>query len=140
MSKNWKPWIISLTELPQAREAKIDASFFPPVSEESLSEWEVKHEAMVPPELRSYLAKSDGLEAQRGEIWPVLPMAKWEFLDCGCVSPAPWIRFGETQEYRYLLSLDDRELVYRHETFVSEEKFFAASFSKYLEKVFANEA
>lgn len=137
---DWKPWIISLTELPAAREAKIDASFFPPVSEASLAAWESEHGSCIPRELRSFQFESDGLEAQRGEIWPVLPMSKWEFLDCGCVSPDPWIRFAETLKFRYLISLDDRGLIYRHETFGSKEEFFAASFSKYLEKVFANEA
>lgn len=137
---DWKPWIISLTELPAARGAKIDASFFPPIPKETLAAWETEHGAEIPPLIRSFLERSDGLEAQRGEIWPVLPLAKWEFLDCGCASPDPWIRFGETKEFRYLISLDGRGLIYRHETFGSNDEFFTASFTKYLEKVFANAA
>lgn len=140
MTKDWKPWIISLTESPAAREAKIDASFFPPVPEATLAEWEAENGGLVPPELRSFLLASDGLEAQRGEIWPVLPLAKWEFLDCGCVSADPWIRFGETKEFLYLISLGEGCPIYRHERFGSDEQFFAAGFTKYLEKVFANAA
>ncbi len=137
---NWKPWIISLTEQHLAREAKIDASFFPPNSMASLEEWESENGAAVPCELRSFIETSDGLEAQRGEIWPVLPLAKWVLIDCGCISSGPWIRFGESQDFRYLISLDGRGLVFRHETFGSKDEFFAASFTKYMEKVFANEA
>jgi len=140
MAKDWKPWIISLTELPAAREAKIDASFFPPVSFETLAIREADHAVVIPPRLRSFIEHSDGLEAQRGEIWPVLPLAKWEFLDCGCISADPWIRFGETDAFRYLISLGEGCPVYRHEIFGSKEEFFAGDFEKYLEKVFRNEA
>lgn len=140
MAKDWKPWIISLTEFPAARKAKIDASFFPPANGETIKSWESDHAIVIPPQLRSFLEASDGLEAQRGEIWPVLPLEKWESIDCGCISAAPWIRFGETQAFRYLISLGEGYPVYRHETFGSKEEFFAGSFEKYLGKAFRNES
>ncbi|MEM9016060.1 MAG: SMI1/KNR4 family protein [Verrucomicrobiota bacterium] len=132
----WKPHIIALTEHPDARKAKRDASFFPPVLETRLAEWEVEHRIKLPSEMRSYLLQSDGLEAQRGEIWPVLPLSQWDVLNDECVSPDPWVRFGETEEYWYLLSVGHSPSIYRHRRFGSGEEFFATSFFSYLEKVF----
>jgi hypothetical protein len=137
--RNWKAHIISLTESGEARSRKIDASFFPPVEEVSLSNWEMEHGAPIPESIRSFLRQSDGLEAQRGEIWPVLPFAQWEFLHDECSGPDPWIRFGETENWRYLLSLGHSPSIYRHANFGSDEEFFAPSFDHYLEQIFRGE-
>lgn len=137
---SWKADIIALTEGPEARAAKIDASFFPPVSEGRLAAWETDHEIALPGEIRSYLLQSDGLEAARGLMWPVLPLARWEVIDDPCASAHPWIRFGESATHRYLLSLGHSPSVYRHETFGSDEEFFAPTFRTYLQKVFRGEA
>jgi len=137
---NWKPHIIRLTESEKARAGKIDASFFPPVEESRLAEWEQKNEIYLPQEIRSYLLQSEGLEAQRGEAWPVLPLDQWDVLRDGCASAAPWVHFGETASHRYLLSTGHSPSIYRCETFGSNEEFFAATFSRYLELVFRGEA
>lgn len=76
MPSDWKPFIIGLTEGAAARAGKIDASFFPPVSERRLSDWEARHGHKVPGEIRGFLLQSEGLEAARGLLWPVLPLAK----------------------------------------------------------------
>lgn len=137
---NWKPHIIRLTESEEARAGKIDASFFPPVSETHLHSWEETNAVALPDEIRSYLLQSDGLEAQRGEAWPILPLAQWEVLHDECLSATPWIRFGETATHRYLLSTGHSPSIYRHKKFGSDEEFFAATFSRYLELVFRGEA
>lgn len=137
---DWKAHIIRLTELEQARAEKIDASFFPPVPESQVTDWEKTHDISLPGEIRSYLLQSDGLEARRGEAWPVLPLPRWEILRDECASATPWIRFGETATHRYLLSTGHSPSIYRHETFGSNEEFFAATFSRYLDLVFLGQA
>lgn len=135
----WKPHIIRMTEHPSARARKCDASFFPPVAPETLNSWESEHRLTLPNEIRSFLAQSDGLEAQRGEIWPVLPLKQWEVIRDECLSPHPWIRFGETEEFLYLLSMGHSPSIYRHGKFGSDEEFFAPGFDQYLGKVFRGE-
>jgi len=140
MPPSWKAEIIALTEGAEARAAKIDASFFPPVPPVRIEEWEHRHGTAMPEEIRSYLAQSDGLEAARGLIWPVLPLSRWVFLEDACACPHPWIRFGESATHFYLLSLGHSPSVYRCGHFGSDEEFFAPSFRAYLAKVFRGEA
>tara|TARA_R110000850_G_scaffold260906_3_gene388637 strand:- start:294 stop:710 length:417 start_codon:yes stop_codon:yes gene_type:complete len=135
----WKPFIIALTELPQARERKIDASFFPMVLSDQLERWESTHAHPIPEEIRSFMSQSNGLESQCGLMWPILPLEKWEFIHDECASAHPWIRFGETAEFRYLISLGHSPSIYRHATFGSDEEFFASTIPSYLEKVFRGE-
>ncbi len=139
MSPSWKVAILGLTECPEARAAKIDASFFPPVADDQLADWERSHRVILPGEIRSFLLQSDGLEAARGLLWPVLPLARWDLIDDLCASGHPWVRFGQCAGHRYLLSLGHSPSIYRHETFGSDEEFFASSFRSYLKKVFRGE-
>jgi|GEM_PF-467471 len=139
MSASWKKDIISLTELATAREGKIDASFFPPVKEERLQKWEAENAREIPVEIRSYLSQSDGLEAQRGEIWPVLPLAQWMLIDDACACAEPMIRFGETDDYLYHVSLGHSPSIYRAEKLGSSLHFATASFRKFLELIFRGE-
>ncbi len=139
MSPDWKAQIIRLTEAPEARAEKIDASFFPALTPETLNTWESEH-AVIPETIRSFLLQSDGLEAARGGLWPVLPLAQWEYIDDLCISGHPWIRFGETKDWRYLISLGHSPSIYRHEKAGSDEEFFTTGFSEYLEKVFRGQA
>lgn len=139
MPSAWKPEIVALTESPAARAGKIDASFFPPVSEATIAAWENQNGGAIPDEIRSYLLASDGLEAARGELWPVLPFRQWEWIDLPCASAHPWIRFGEGREHLYLISLGHSPSIYRHERFGDDLEFFARSFRAYLEKVFEGE-
>ncbi len=136
----WKADIITLTELPEARLKKIDASFFPPVAEGELIQWETAFQVTLPDGIRSFLLESDGLEACRGELWPVLPLARWEVINDPCAVVHPWIRFGEGWNHFYLLSLGHSPTIYRHARFGSNEEFFAAGFRPYLQKVFRGEA
>ncbi len=138
--QNWKAEIITLTEGAAARAAKIDASFFPGVPEARLAAWETAQATAIPAEIRSYLAQSDGLEAAQGQLWPVWPLARWEWIGESCAFPHPWIRFGESATHFYLLSLGHSPSVYRHERAGSEEEFFAPHFRGYLAKVFGGEA
>ena len=136
MPASWKKDIINLTEHPAAREGKIDASFFPPVQEVTIEAWERANSRKIPDEIRSYLLQSDGLEAQRGEIWPVLPIAQWTLIDDACACAEPVIRFGETEEYFYHISLGHSPSIYRAEKFGSRLEFSAASFRKFLAVIF----
>lgn len=140
MQDAWKPEIIALTESPAARAGKIDASFFPPVSEAIIAAWEIQNGGTIPDEIRSYLLASDGLEAARGELWPVLPFRLWEWIGLPCASAHPWIRFGEGREHLYLISLGHSPSIYLHERFGEDLEFFAKSFRAYLEKVFEGES
>jgi hypothetical protein len=139
MSVSWKKDIISLTEHPAAKEGKIDASFFPPVDEKRIEAWEKENVRKIPDEIRSYLSQSDGLEAQRGEIWPVLPLAQWTLIDDACACAEPMIRFGETEDYLYHVSLGHSPSIYRAEKLGSSLHFATASFQKFLELVFRGE-
>ena len=139
MACSWKAQIIQWTEHPRAIEGKIDASFFPGVPATGIEEWERTNEVTLPVEIRSYVLTSNGLEAQRGEIWPVLPLSEWQVVSQECSTPHPWIQFGETREYIYLLSLGHSPSIYRYARFGSDEEFFAPSFSQYLEKIFRGE-
>ncbi len=136
----WKPAIISLTEGPEARARKIDASFFPPVPEETLAAWEGKHDLVIPAELRTFVRQSDGLEAACGQMWPVLPFARWEAIDDACLSGHPWIRFGEGSDHHYLVSLGHSPSIYRYQRFGSDEEFFAPGFHDYLRRVFRGDS
>ncbi len=140
MTISWKKEIIALTEHPAAKAGKIDASFFPPVSEEAIQSWEIQQSRKIPGEIRSYLAQSDGLEAQRGEAWPVLPFSQWDLIDDACACSEPMLRFGETEEYFYHVSLGHSPSIYRAEKFGSRLEFATASFRKFLELVFRGEA
>lgn len=135
-TKDWKAIIISMTEGAIARDLRIDASFFPPVSTEQLSLWEGKHRLSLPDRIRSFLTISNGLEAHEGRIWPVLPIEDWIVFHDECVGKHPWLVFAETDEYRYLQATGDSEAIYRCSRFGSDEEFFAATFEKYLEQVF----
>jgi hypothetical protein len=53
-----------------------------------------------------------------------------------CLAPHPWIRFGETLDFVYLLSLGHSPSIYRHARFGSDEEFFAPGFGKFLEQIF----
>lgn len=136
MPRNWKADIISLTELPEARAKKIDASFFPPVSEEKIQDWEEAKGFEIPDEIRSFLTQSDGLEAQEGELWSVLPLDKWVLVDDACASSTPLLRFGESKDYTFTLSLGHSPSIYREEKYGPGEEFFASGFHAFLEKVF----
>ena len=140
MALSWKKEIIALTEHPAAKAGKIDASFFPPVSEETIQSREATYERNIPGEIRSYLAPSDGLVAQRGEMWPVLPFSQWELIDDACACAEPMLRFGETENFFYHVSLGHSPSIYRAEKFGSRLEFAAASFRKFLELVFRGEA
>jgi len=136
---NWKQHIISLTETPTACSGKIDASFFPPNNDETLSAWEANHQLTIPTEIRSFLMQSDGLEAQRGEIWPILPFSEWVLIDDPCATVHPWLQFGETAGHHYLLSLGHSPSIYRVQRFGSDQQFFASSFQRYLELIYRGE-
>lgn len=139
MIPSWKSEIIALTELPEARDLKIDASFFPPVAPGRILDWELQNQVGMPGEILSFMLQSDGLEASRGEFRPVLPLDQWEVIRDACASAHPWIRFGEAGEYRYILSLGHSPSIYRHERFGSDETFFARDFRQFLRKIFRNE-
>lgn len=139
MPTNWKPEIILLTEFPEAKRYKIDASFFPAVPEDRILAWEIENGVTLSCEIRSFLLQSDGLEVSRGEFWPIHPLSSWEVLRDECSSATPWIRFGESVSHRYLLSTGHSPSIYRHEIFGSEEEFFSSSLRGYLTKVFRNE-
>jgi len=139
MPSDWKSRIIRMTEHPAARASKIDASFFPPASKSLLAEVERRSGFDIPPEFRDYLAVSDGLEAQRGEIWPILPLSRWKWIDDLRAVPVPAFRFGESPRFRYLVFTDDSPTIHRHDIAGAEVEFFARNLTQYLEKIFRGE-
>ena len=106
----------------------------------AIHKWETENDRNIPEEIRSYLLQSDGLEAQRGEIWPVLPLAQWILIDDACACAEPMIRFGETEDYLYHVSLGHSPSIYRAERLGSSLHFATASFRKFLELVFSGRA
>lgn len=134
---NWKREIIKLTEMDAARASKTDSTFFPPVSEEQISDWEKKNEVQMPPEWASFYLQSNGLEARKGELVPLLPLEECSVLPRGCSLENPWIEIGKSPTHRYFLNLDrDSPTVWRVEEFGSEKEFFAANPANYLKAVF----
>lgn len=132
----WKPHIIGLTEYPEARASRIDASFFPPVTEARLREWEQEREVRVPEDLAGFLLQSDGLEAQTGWMWPVLPLPEWEVFFDGCQGAQPWVRFGRSREGHYWWSPGCGTSIYRTDLSGGDPEFFASGFHRYLELLF----
>lgn len=133
---DWKQYVIELTEHPAAVSDRTDASFFPPVSEERLRQWEKENKARLPDRMRNFLQTSDGLEARVGRIWPILPLSAWERIDLPCAFSDPFLRFGRTETHRYLVSLGHSPSIYRHEEFGGEAEFFAQSLDDYLARIF----
>lgn len=133
--RNWKAKIMDLVANLAIQSQKIDTLFFSAVTETKLHGWETKH-ASIPDEIRSFLAQSDGLAADRGLLKPVWHLEQWEHIDDLCISGHPWVRFGEDEEYFYLLSLGHSPSIYRHAKDGSDEEFFASGFLSYLEKFF----
>ncbi|MEM1295239.1 MAG: SMI1/KNR4 family protein [Verrucomicrobiota bacterium] len=137
----WKPHIISLTEHPQARARKCDASFFPPVAEQAILQLEKEGAFQIPSQLRSFIGQSDGLEARRGEIWPVLPTGQWSGLptDSAGKEATDFVGFGETDRGSYLFSVSQSEVIFQRTTPEAEVVPFAQDFCEYLNKIFHDE-
>jgi hypothetical protein len=133
---NWKQHLIALTEQESARALKLDVSFFPPVREEGLLAWEATHAAVIPGELRGFLAESDGLEVGIGTRWVVRPLAEWDVREDLCSSRHRWVCFGDDATHRYLFPLAEQASIYQEERYGADEHFFAATFRRYLELVF----
>lgn len=133
---SWKSEIIALTELPEARETKLDSTFFPALTESEIATWEQANDERLPPDFRSFFLESNGLEAGRGELDPILPLEKCQVLPQGCELPVPWLEFGRSQTHRYFVSLGESPTIYRVAEFGSEEEFFARSLREHLANVF----
>lgn len=132
----WKPFLIELTELPQAKAAKMDVTFFSALPEERLVDWENREGVQLPEALRSFLLQSDGMEAQKGEWQPVLSLADCELLPEGCKLAEPWLEFGRSLTHRYFYQLVKDGSVYRVERLGSEPEFFAQNLEAYFRKIF----
>ena len=133
----WKAVVLALTEHPNARAAKRDSTFFPPVTESEVAAWEARMEVSLPATLRGYYLQSNGLEAQKGTIWPILPLAECQVVDCGCRSNVPWLKFGKTPEADYFAEIKPgSRAVYRNDGFSSEMEFYAGDLERYLRDLF----
>ena len=133
---NWKPFLIELTELPPAKAAKMDVTFFSSLAEERLSDWESRNEVRLPRSLRSFYLQSDGMEAQKGEWRPVLPLSECELLPQGCELAEPWLEFGRSLSHRYFSKLEEPGTIYRVEVFGSDPEFFAQKLEDYFRRIF----
>ncbi len=133
---NWKPFLIELTELPQAKAAKMDVTFFTALDEDGLSDWESCNAVRLPKSLRSFYLQSDGMEAQKGEWHPILPLSECELLPQGCELSEPWLEFGRSFSHRYFSKLDEPGSIYRVEFFGSEPEFFAQKLEDYFRQIF----
>lgn len=125
-----------MTEFPEAREAKIDSTFFPPLSGAEIDSWEASNDLSLPEALRSFYLQSDGMEAQKGILIPVLGLQKCVVMPAGCRLEKPWIRFAAIESWFYFYNLAT-DSIFRVEEFGSSEpEFFARSLTEYFEKVF----
>lgn len=133
----WRSKLIALTELPEARAKKLDVTFFPALTEAEIGAWELKHEVSLPCELREFYLESDGMEAGIGQLKPVFPLGECDVLPQGCELPVPWLEFGRTAQFRFLISTGDSPVVYCVEEFGSEPEFFARSLAEYFRNLFS---
>ncbi len=137
LPKLWKPFIISLTEGDAARTGKLDASFFPPCSEEGLLTWERSERQTLPPALRCFYLQSNGMEAGCGTAWPILPLERTVAHTDECHA-FPFQIFGTTTRGEYAIHLREGQIYHR-----SVEQglvFHSASLVKYLESYFGGKA
>ncbi|MFT5465749.1 MAG: hypothetical protein ACI8UO_000844 [Verrucomicrobiales bacterium] len=133
---DWKREIITLTELPEARERKLDSTFFPALTKSEIADWERTNETSLPADFRSFYLESNGMEASRGELQAVLPLEQCQILPDGCERPVPWLEFGRSQTHRYFVSLGESQTIYRVAEFGSDEEFFARNLREYFANVF----
>ncbi|MDF1753657.1 MAG: SMI1/KNR4 family protein [Verrucomicrobiales bacterium] len=133
---DWKRNVIKMTQFKEAREQRIDATFFPPVTEGALSQWEKENEVALPAEWRTFYLQSNGMEAQKGVLRPLLPMEEFEVLPKSCSLENAWVQIGKSSTHRYYLNLGLSATVWRVEEFSSDSEFFAASLTLYLKAVF----
>lgn len=139
LERRWKPDIIGLTESAHAQARKIDASFSPVATEAQLADWESSHAIPIFPELRDYLLVSDGLEASRGEWWPVLPISSWVVHLDACESDTPVVLFGETDVHRFAFFRNRGAQIHQIDPVTGENTFFARGLFRYLEKLFTGQ-
>ena len=137
---DWKREIIGMTQCEAAKANKIDATFFPALTDSEIAEWEMEHAVTLPDQWRSFYLQSDGMEAQKGELLPLLPLKNCVVLPVSCSRDHAMIEFGIGQTHRYYLNLGLSQSVYQVENFGCEEQFFAASLRLYLKAVFAGKA
>ena len=133
---NLRRQIIALTELPEARERKLDSTFFPALTESEIASWEQANGECLPTGFRSFYLESNGMEAGRGELNPILPLEQCQILPQGCELPDPWLEFGRSPTHRYFVSLGDSPTIYRVGKFGSDEEFFARNLREFLANVF----
>ncbi|MEM1297085.1 MAG: SMI1/KNR4 family protein [Verrucomicrobiota bacterium] len=137
---NWKPFLIELTELPQAKASKMDVTLFTALGEDSVSDWETRHEVRLPQSLRSFYLQSNGMEAQNGKWQPVMPLADCDLLPQGCELAEPWLEFGRSVSHRYFTKLEEPGSIYCVEHLGSEPEFFAQKLEDYFRNVFTGDA
>ena len=122
-----------MTQYREAMELGIDATFFRPVSEGELMEWERTHKIELPPAWRELYSQTNGVEACSGKIETVLPLDKCEVLPKGRSLEFPWVEFGKTELHRYFINTGS-DTVYRING--SEPEFFASTLGQYLKLIF----
>ncbi|MEM9281186.1 MAG: SMI1/KNR4 family protein [Verrucomicrobiota bacterium] len=135
MDIDWKRHIITLTEGSDARAAKRDASFFPPVADSTISGWEAAHKIKIPVQFRSFLNQSNGLEAQCGTMWPVLPFEDWETVSVDTQIPKILVRFGERENCTFLFVPEMDGAIFLGSPEVPYVPF-APTFADFLETIF----
>ena len=133
----WRSKLIALTELPEARAKKLDVTFFPALAEAEIAAWESTHEIWLPSELREFYLESDGMEAGIGRMNPVLTLGECDVLPQGCELPVPWLEFGRSTQFRFMISTGDSPVVHCVEEFGSEPQFFARSLAEYFRNLFS---
>ncbi len=138
--RDWKRDLIELTQLPAARERKIDATFFPRVELDALERWQTQVSCNLPDEWRSFYLQSNGMEAQKGGLNPLLPLEDCSLLENACGFEHPWLEFGSSLEHRFFVRLSDSPAVFRVEKLGSDEEFFARNLWEYFEKLFRGDA
>lgn len=132
----WKPAIIEMTQFEAARAQKADATFFPSLTSESIVKWQADNQVSLPEDWLSFYQQSNGMEAKKGEWFPIVPLEQCDVLPISCSLEAPWIGFGQIDSAKFYINTAKQSAVYRLIELESEPTFFCTGLKNYLEKVF----
>ncbi|MEO0416307.1 MAG: hypothetical protein AAF226_15280, partial [Verrucomicrobiota bacterium] len=70
----------------------------------------------------------------------IFSLEDWVYWDDQCVSPKPFIHFGESPDFRYFLRMNEPYQIFREPKGGGSDEFFASNLKRYIELVFRGDS